>query len=65
MIGSLNDAPGLPERARFLLLHCEQPMRFLGSGASLTQDMSALATSCGFRCDTCGSKLELNLTEPG
>jgi hypothetical protein len=64
MVGSLDDAPGLPERARFVLWHCREPMRFLGSIAALTEDATGMTTRCSYRCDLCGSNLEVALTEP-
>lgn len=60
----VSGARGLPFRARFVLQHCERPMRFLGSLAQLTEQ-GAVATGCEYTCDQCSARLALTLTEAG
>ena len=65
-MASAEVAPGLPDRARFVLQHCGQPLRFRGSVAQQRGTVGdwSTTTSVRYRCDTCGAMLEAHLTEP-
>jgi hypothetical protein len=58
-------ALALTDRARFVLTHCGQPMRFRGSIAAGCGQagQESVATSARYTCDVCTSTLELHLTE--
>jgi hypothetical protein len=58
-------AAGLPDRARFVLDHCGQPMRFRSTVTQLRggpTDPSS-TTSARYSCTECAAAVQLHLTE--
>jgi hypothetical protein len=63
---SLDNAPGLSDRAAFTLLHCATPMRFRSAlvMAAGKPGRESETTTARYTCDGCLAALELVLNEP-
>lgn len=61
----MTEAIGLPERARFTLLHCDAPMQWRGNTTSWAGPPGAgtETTEARYVC-ACGARATVQLTEP-